>query len=45
MVESTPTPLFFMNSRIDIVGFVNPHKVVGRSAFSKKIKRKTKKNS
>jgi hypothetical protein len=34
-VESTPTPPFLCNFLIDIVGFVNPHKVVvKRSVFS-----------
>ncbi len=33
IVESTPTPPFFTNSRVDIVGLVNLHKVVARNAF------------
>jgi hypothetical protein len=34
IVESTLVPPFFINSRIDMVNFVNLHKVVTRSAFS-----------
>jgi hypothetical protein len=35
IVESTPTPPFFTNSRIDIANFVNLYKVVvKRNAFS-----------
>jgi hypothetical protein len=35
VVECTPTILFMNNFTIDVVGFVNPHKVVvKRSAFS-----------
>jgi hypothetical protein len=34
IVESTSTPQFLTNSRIDIIDFVHPHKViVRRSAF------------
>jgi hypothetical protein len=34
-VESTPTPPFLFNFEVDIVGFVNPHKmVIKRSVFS-----------
>jgi hypothetical protein len=28
IVESKPAPQFFTNSRIDIAGFLNPHKVI-----------------
>jgi len=28
------TPSFFTNFRVDMVGFVNPHNVIARSAFS-----------
>ncbi len=35
IVESTSTLPFFTNSGVDTVGFVHPHKVIGRrSAFS-----------
>ncbi len=35
IVESTPTSSFFINCRIDMADFVNPHKVVvQRNAFS-----------
>ncbi len=35
IVESTPISSFFINSRIDMADFVNPHKVVVRlNAFS-----------
>jgi hypothetical protein len=35
IVESTQAPSFLTNSRVDMVGFVNPHKVVVKSsAFS-----------
>jgi hypothetical protein len=35
IVEKTKAPPFFTNSRVDTVGFVDPHKmVVRRSAFS-----------
>jgi hypothetical protein len=35
VIESTPTPPFLTNSRIDMVNFVDPHKVIiKRSAFS-----------
>jgi hypothetical protein len=34
IVESTPTPSFSINSRIDIATFVHPHKVIARSMFS-----------
>jgi hypothetical protein len=35
IIESTPTPPFFTNSRIDIASFVNLYKVVvKRNAFS-----------
>jgi hypothetical protein len=30
IVESTSTPQILTNSRIDIVGFVHPHKAVDR---------------
>jgi hypothetical protein len=30
IVKITPTPPFLTNSRMDMVGFVNPHKVVPR---------------
>jgi hypothetical protein len=30
IAESKPAPQFLTNSRIDIAGFVNPHKVVVR---------------
>jgi hypothetical protein len=34
IVQCTPTPPFLTNSRVDMVGFVDPHKVVAlRSAF------------
>jgi hypothetical protein len=33
IVESTLTPPFFTNSKVDMVGFVNAHKVVVRNAF------------
>jgi hypothetical protein len=32
--ESTPAPSFLINSKIDMTSFVNPHKVIARSAFS-----------
>ncbi len=31
IVKRTPTPPFLTNSRIDMVGFVNPHKVVAKN--------------
>jgi hypothetical protein len=36
IAESKPAPQFLTNSRIDIAGFVNPHKVVvsGKCIFS-----------
>jgi len=34
IVKSTQAPSFSTNSRIDLAGFVDPHKVVARSAFS-----------
>jgi hypothetical protein len=35
IVERTKAPSFFTNSRIDTVGFVDPHKMVARRyAFS-----------
>jgi hypothetical protein len=35
IVESTQAPSFLTNSRVDLVGFVDPHNVVARrSAFS-----------
>jgi hypothetical protein len=33
IVESTLAPPFLTNSRVDMVGFVNAHKLVARSAF------------
>jgi hypothetical protein len=34
IVESTPTPSFSINSRIDIASsFVHPHKVIAKSVF------------
>jgi len=33
IVQCTPTPPFLTNSRADMVGFVDPHKVVALSAF------------
>jgi hypothetical protein len=33
LVESTQAPPFWINSRIDMVGFVDLHKVIVRSAF------------
>jgi hypothetical protein len=34
IVENTSAPPFFINSKVVIVGFVDPHKVVvGRNAF------------
>jgi hypothetical protein len=33
IVESTPTPPFLTNSKVDMVGLVHLHKVVARSAF------------
>jgi hypothetical protein len=35
IVERTKAPPFFTNSRVDTIGFVDPHKMVARrSAFS-----------
>jgi hypothetical protein len=34
IVESTHVPPFLINSRVDMANFVNPCKVVVRSAFS-----------
>jgi hypothetical protein len=33
IVESTPTPPFLTNSKVDMVGLVQLHKVVATSAF------------
>jgi len=34
IVESTSTPPFLTNSRVDMAGFVHSHNVVVKSAFS-----------
>jgi len=31
IVESTQAPSFLTNSKVDMVGFVNPHKVVAKN--------------
>jgi len=35
IVETTPTPLFFTNFRVDIIGFMSAHKLIAkRNVFS-----------